>query len=84
MISFLECGCNTEGSTSSQCNIYNGICSCKENIAGKHCDKCSHDYTIGTFPNCTCKYTRSYNSSSFAYMIIKSGLFINVVCKALK
>ena len=45
----LACNCNTQGSTSINCNA-NGICSCKPNIINAKCDGCQHGFF--NFPIC--------------------------------
>lgn len=44
------CGCNTDGSTDSDCKKYDGYCSCKQNIVGRRCDRCENGFC--NFPFC--------------------------------
>ena len=46
----LDCNCNADGSTSSQCKD-DGTCDCKKYIDGEKCDQCmEHHYN---FPACS-------------------------------
>ena len=44
VIVFLECDCNPDGSTTLECNVLNGDCTCKEGFGGSKCD----DLLIGS------------------------------------
>ena len=39
----LDCACNAEGSTSSECDSF-GKCDCKNGYAGEKCNSCSDGY----------------------------------------
>ena len=39
----IHCGCNVEGSTSSQCD-FSGRCSCQMGVVGDKCDRCQVNY----------------------------------------
>ena len=48
---YVECNCDTDGSSSQVCDSTSGKCSCKsELIVGDKCDKCKPGY-FG-FPDC--------------------------------
>ena len=52
---YVECTCDTDGSSSQACDSTSGKCSCKsELIVGDNCDKCKTGY-FG-FPDCKGKY----------------------------
>ena len=52
---YVECNCDTDGSSSHVCDSTSGKCSCKsELIVGDKCDKCKPGY-FG-FPDCKGKY----------------------------
>ena len=38
------CECNSLGSVDSECNLDNGQCACKKNVAGRECNKCKETY----------------------------------------
>lgn len=38
------CECNEFGSTSSECDLSNGQCSCKKNVVGRRCDECKDTF----------------------------------------
>ena len=42
-----ECGCNSDGSTSLQCDA-NGNCTCKDGFGGKQCDVCKEEGFTGS------------------------------------
>ena len=46
----LACGCNDQGSANMSCSS-DGICTCKENIAGNKCDICEPGYF--PYPDCS-------------------------------
>ena len=43
MLYCLECGCYSDGSSSSSCTL-SGICTCNTNYTGNTCDSCKSDY----------------------------------------
>ncbi|XP_047345121.1 laminin subunit alpha isoform X1 [Vespa velutina] len=47
-----ECNCSFLGVVDGnmQCDLFNGNCSCKENVVGRQCDKCIPGYS--QFPHC--------------------------------
>lgn len=47
-----ECNCSFLGviDGNMQCDLFNGNCSCKENVVGRQCDKCIPGYS--QFPHC--------------------------------
>ena len=42
----IECGCNTTGAVSSDCDPVSGACQCKPNIIGDKCDMCLSGYYL--------------------------------------
>ena len=48
----LECGCDSDGSSSSSC--ISGNCTCKTGYTGDKCDSCESDY-YKSGSNCTGK-----------------------------
>ena len=46
----LECTCNMTGSIDNVCDVGNGKCTCKNNVAGDYCDKCIEGYH--GYPEC--------------------------------
>lgn len=48
----VPCGCDFEGSTSSECESFGGQCKCKPNVVGRQCETCREGF-IG-FPDCKC------------------------------
>ena len=39
-----HCECDPVGSTSEQCNVFDGQCDCKEGFGGRQCDKCEANH----------------------------------------
>ena len=50
----LPCDCDAAGSLSFQCSEFGGQCRCKDNVIGRTCNACDHDYY--GFPNCKSKF----------------------------
>ncbi|KAF8367906.1 lam-3 [Pristionchus pacificus] len=51
-----SCGCHRVGAKQQQCDTNNGICECKDNYIGKHCDRCAegHGDVDNECPSCEC------------------------------
>jgi laminin alpha 3/5 len=45
-----SCGCDPNGSLSTQCDKLGGQCECKENVIGRQCSRCKTGFY--GFPNC--------------------------------
>lgn len=40
-ILFIECQCNTTGSSNNICDHITGQCNCRSNVYGNQCDSCN-------------------------------------------
>ena len=66
--SYVDCGCNPNGTLNSSCDTTTGVCRCKPNIAGDKCDRCRSGFyqpdpfsTEGCLP-CNCNLGGSTSS----------------------
>ena len=50
-----ECGCNPDGSTSSECDS-TGKCTCNVGFDGEKCGTCSPEYSGGKCESCSDGY----------------------------
>jgi len=48
----MPCKCFEFGSTSQQCDIHTGRCTCKTGVSGDKCDSCAHDFAELTASGC--------------------------------
>ncbi|KAK6627792.1 hypothetical protein RUM44_010271 [Polyplax serrata] len=54
-----DCNCNPEGveNYNMQCDLYTGVCQCKNNIRGRTCDRCrAGHYAFPTCLECACDH----------------------------
>ncbi|XP_050402328.1 laminin subunit alpha-3 [Patella vulgata] len=59
----LPCKCDPEGSFSTDCSQYGGLCSCKVGVGGRKCDECLpgfYDHSITGCKPCDCKGTNKF------------------------
>ena len=62
---FIECGCSTKGSDTTDCDKTTGQCKCRKGFEGKKCDKCKKNVTYNGWctwvtGGCKCKYLHTH------------------------
>ena len=67
-ITFLACGCHTQGSNSTECDS-SGKCSCKANVINDKCTACKSEY-FG-FPDCKGNFIQN-TYSKITHIIISN------------